>query len=378
MRVLHVIPSVSPRRGGPSVLVASLGKALVEAGCHIDILTTDDDGQGRLKVSIAEPVTKDDLTYRHFRRNIPFYTVSLGLQAWLKKNITFYDIVHIHALFSFPSVVAARIAYRKGVPYIIRPLGTLTRYGLGVKAPLKKMSLRFIERQILERAVAVHFTSEAERDEAQDLAQIRQPVVIVNPVALRRSFTGPRVIDDPYVLFMSRLDEKKGLEMVLEAFAEISLPSLRLVVAGSGTERYERQLRALARRLGIDEIVVWCGHVEGPTKESLLSNAAVFVLPSQSENFGIAAVESMAAGTPIIISPQVGIAPTVRSRQAGIVTGRSSKELKEAITRLTTDEDLRARFGHNGRELVRDSFSPAAVGKVTFKLYRDLLQSSPT
>ncbi len=168
MKVLHVIPSVGPMRGGPSVVVRSLARGLSARGIEVHICTTDDNGPERSHVRFHEPARQDDVTFFYFPRQLAFYTISLPLARWLYKNARNYNLIHIHAVFSFSSTFAAFIAQALGVPYLIRPLGVLNEWGLrNRRSRLKQLSLRFIEKRMFSAASLVHFTSEQERMEAR-------------------------------------------------------------------------------------------------------------------------------------------------------------------------------------------------------------------
>src|SRR2546423_1507965 len=154
LRALHVIPSLSTKHGGPSYAVRAMAQALAKQSVEVTIATTDDDGHdARLKVPIGQPVKEDDATIYYFRRNILPYKISFGLMRWLKSNISRFDIVHVHALFSFSSTIASHYAYHRGVPYIVRPLGVLNKYGLENRRPfLKKLTMPLIESRILRHS----------------------------------------------------------------------------------------------------------------------------------------------------------------------------------------------------------------------------------
>src|SRR2546423_1293778 len=193
LRVLHVIPSVSPRHGGPSVALPLFAKAAAARGATITIATTDDDGPGRrLDVPLNQFVAgRGGANYIYFQKTTESYKVSLGLGRWLRSHVADYDVVHLHALFSYSSYAAARAARRAGVPYIVRPLGVLNRWGLeNRRRLLKQWSLRLIELPILRGAAAIHYTAEAEREDAADahpnISSIRAAVIPipVEPVPL--------------------------------------------------------------------------------------------------------------------------------------------------------------------------------------------------
>src|SRR3954447_12945346 len=130
MRVLHVIPSVAAVHGGPSVMLEQMARGLSQTGIDIHIATTDDDGAGRLNVPYGEAVLHGGVIYWYFPRQTRFYKYYRPLSAWLSRHVTDYQVVHIHALFSRASLAAAYWARRRGVPYMVRPLGTLNRWGM--------------------------------------------------------------------------------------------------------------------------------------------------------------------------------------------------------------------------------------------------------
>ena len=152
MRVLHVIPSVGPLRGGPSVALGIMARALQDAGVQVDVATTNDNDRELIDVPIGQPVNHDGINYWYFRRTAHPYTTSAGLAAWLRRNVSNYDVVHTHALFSFSTSAAAAAARRARVPYIVRPLGTLARYGMLQHSLLKQLSFYMLERRMLRRS----------------------------------------------------------------------------------------------------------------------------------------------------------------------------------------------------------------------------------
>src|SRR6185436_478853 len=147
LTVLHVIPSVSPAHGGPTAAMSLMSRSLVQAGVAVDVATTDDDGPGKRAAGpLVQRVESDGYGTFFFPKQTEFYKVSLPLRSWLKQHVADYDLVHIHALFSYSSNCAARLAWRKKVPYIVRPLGVLNRWGIRHRRRgLKALSLRFIE-----------------------------------------------------------------------------------------------------------------------------------------------------------------------------------------------------------------------------------------
>ena len=377
MKVLHVIPSLSRVHGGPSNAIWTMAKALTGRGYEVTVLTTDNDGSGRR--SAAEPaVDRDGVRIVMLPQTSEFYTTSLRSIGWLIRHVRHFDVVHTHALFSFIPVIAAWVARWRGVPLIVRPLGTLNAYGLSVRRPLlKRVSLALIERPILRNAFAVHCTSEAEvRDVLAVCPQAKTVVIPLSvpafdraPDAAIRALLGDR--SGPVVLFLSRMDPKKNIEVLLDAFALLLAErnSLTLLIAGDGDAAYVQSLRARAKALRIDKQVLWAGRVDGVTKAAALSAATVFALPSHSENFGIAAAEALAAGVPCVLSPGVAIAAQVADCGAGIVAEATATATADAIAVYLDSPDRREAASRAARQMAVREYSEEVMGARLAALY---------
>src|SRR5438270_7600079 len=236
MKVLHVITSLSAKDGGPSFAAKAMAEALAREGVGIAMATTAAAQSapvigdqlsviGRESRRENAPTERRGYSVIYFRRNFEPYKVSLGLAKWLRENVVKFDLVHIHALFSFSSTMAARIARKSNVPYIIRPLGVLNRWGMQNRRRIPKLiSFRLVEFPILLNSAAIHFTSEAERNEAAELdykLAEHESAVIPLPIEDRRMRPGdaeifraryPGLKKHGIILFLSRIDRKKGLE----------------------------------------------------------------------------------------------------------------------------------------------------------------------
>jgi glycosyltransferase involved in cell wall biosynthesis len=425
MRVLHVIPSLSLKHGGPSVALPLMARCVANQGVTVDVVTTDDDGPGgRMQMPLGQRVERDGYGAFYFPKQTEFYKVSLPLGRWLKQHVKDYDVIHIHALFSYASVAAARAAKRAGAPYIIRPLGVLNRWGMENRRRwLKALSFRWVEQPILRGAASIHYTSRAEQREAESAGVTAPAAVIplgIDPAPFQNLPEPERFFErwppargKKIILFLSRLDPKKGVELLLEAWAKIQIrnaeilkaetlktenpPSaLRspssasspspilypptsdflLVIAGSGEPTYERSLRELAVRLGIRDDVLWTGFLGGVDKLAAFAAASVFVLPSYSENFGIAVVEALAAGLPCITTDGVAVSEDIREHNAGLVVAEPAT-LAPALIQLLSDDLLAAKLGANAKKLAAEKFSLDAMGLALRNLYEEILVNQP-
>jgi glycosyltransferase involved in cell wall biosynthesis len=385
LRVLHVISSMSRLRGGPSVSMHNMLKALSRRGIAAELVTTDDDGgSARLDVPLDRFVEIEGRSVRYFPRQTLKYEFSAPMLRWLRAHIRRYDIVHTHGLFSFAPLAAAWRARAAGVPYIMRPAGVLDTWGLRNKSRLvKALSLRIVEGPLLCSAAAVHFTTPLEQERAAELALPIRPIVLPTGMEIEASpqevslppANAPAVDDGKrMILYLARIHPIKCVDVLLRAYAALDdRQSTALVIAGDGDAALLARLKQLAAELGLGSEVRWVGFAEGTLKRWLLSRAAVFALPSASENFGMAVVEAMSAGKPVIVTSGCGLADFVRRHGAGMVTDGSVAELRAALAALLASEARRLAMGEAGQAAAVRELSLDAFGARLESLYRSVL-----
>lgn len=389
MRILHVIPFISAKDGGPSVAVRQMATALHRLhGAEVEVATTDAEGAGRMTIPLGIPIEEQGVIYWHFPRQTTFYSVSLPLSAWLGQNVKRFDVVHIHGLFSYANTVAAWHAHRAGVPYIVRPFGVLHTWGLQHRRPLlKQLSVRFIEKPILQHAALVHYTSRHEQAESEAIGintpALVAPLGVETPTEDRESRAAPfyqafpELIGKAWVLYLSRFHPKKALELLISAFAHVvkRFPDAMLVLAGDGDTDYVQSLKTLVETNGITANVRWVGFLKGEMKIAAFAAAPLFVLPSYSENFGIAVVEALAAGTPVLISDQVAIHDEITEAGAGTVVPCTKTAIAEGIITLLGNETLRNHQAIAGQALVAQRFSIQAMADTLYNTYRRIVDA---
>lgn len=423
MKVLHVIPSVSLRHGGPSHAVLGMCRALVRQGQDITVFTTNIDGPYDLDVPLDRPVSMDGVEIRYFQVQWPrSYSFSLPLAQGLKKEVKRFDLVHIHSILNWPITPAAHYCRKYGVPYIVRPCGILDPVplkkayehgwlpvGLDLKRRyfkrkyfrgrslkgiyqrrhyLKKtLYLLLVEKRNLERAAAIHFTS-SEETRATGPYGIGAPGFVV-PLGVdlngtrwdsvsvdfrsRHGLQGKKII-----LFLSRLDSKKGLDLLIPALGSLvaARKDIVFVLAGSGQPNYEEEVRMQLRQNGLASCAILTGFVDGETKWSIFKEADIFVLPSYHENFGIAVVEAMSVGLPVVITNKVGIHEEVSRAGAGFVVSENKDELARALADLLDNSTARRTMGKEGRRLVERKFSWEHGAGQLSGIYRDILNKT--
>jgi len=345
--VLHVIPSVGPLRGGPSQAVLEIVRTLHQLDVESEIVATNDNGPELLEVPLCRRTEFEGAPVWFFPRFSPRvgaireFAYSGALTRWLWRSMIRYDVVHVHAFFSYACTAAMLMAQRKRIPYIVRPLGLLCEWSLQQSAFRKKAYLALVERSNLNRSAGLEFTAEQELREAEPL-HLRAPGFVLPfgldlpkefpevRAQLRRHLNVPE--DEPVILFLSRLHPKKGLHHLIQALDTVATRRFSLVVAGSGPMDYMAQVREQALRGALNERVHFVGFAQGATKQMLLQGADVFALTSHSESFAIAAMEAMAAGTPVLITPGVPLSPLVSKFDTGWVTQLNPMALASAAS----------------------------------------------
>jgi glycosyltransferase involved in cell wall biosynthesis len=392
MRILHVIPSLAMRHGGPPKAAQELCRELVHIGHEVTIYTTDLDGNQRLDLPVDQPIRGEDGVVRWYfaTQRSGLYGVSMSLIRAMRSNIRNFDVVHIHTLYRFTSTVAAHYCRRDGVPYILRPHGTLDPFLFHRHRLRKRIYEALFETRNLRNAAAVHFTANEEMRLAESLGLRFRGVVVplgvdpklpTNRDQLREQFSRdwPATRGKKVILFLSRLNFKKGLDLLAKAFGAVARArsDVHLFLAGPDDEGYGRKVSQWLSDEGALDRATFAGMLSGERKAAAITAAEVFVLPSYSENFGFAVVEALAAGVPTIISNKVNIWREVSDARAGLVVNCDADELARAILTLLDDGELRRDLGEAGRQLVAEKFNWPDIAVRMTAVYRDVIAKSP-
>lgn len=394
MKVLHVINTLAPRAGGPTVVLQSLAQNQAKAGFDVTICTTNADyPSGLLKYPTLQPVQDRRVTVWYFPIQFMPLLFSFQLKKWLDKSITSFDVVHIHGLYRFPVSYAAWLSSKACVPYVIRPHGALdpflyhqSRHNL----LLKRLYEKLFDFPNLNRASMIHYTATDEAARAAYL-NLRAPTTILpngldwegyEDLPVRGSFRNRIGVskDTPLLLFLGRINFKKGLDLLVPAFAKLicSIPEAHLAIVGPDNEGLGRDVRRWCYDHRIDEQVSFVDHILQNQVREAYVDSDVFVLPSYSENFGMTVAEAMACGCPVVISDQVNIWREVEQAGAGRVVGLEVDAIAAAIGAVLKDKDAARKMGAAGRALVQCRYSwPAIVVELT-KVYELLVDEKVT
>ncbi len=382
LKILHVLETLSPRYGGPVSVLLALAEAQQRVGHEVTIATTNSDhpsGSYREQgwdtlAGGAVPVFYAPVQFAPLR-------LSRQLGAYLKRSVCDFDIVHVNGLYRYPSTCAAQQARKQGVPYIIKPHGSLDPYLYERSTVgtvwLKRMYERCFDWPNLRAAGAIHYVTEAERELASFLGFDTPTFVassaidwrIYRDLPSRGAFRARWGLGEaPLVLFLGRLHFKKGLDLLIPAFEALRrrVPDAQLVIAGPENDAYGEQVRGWVRERALDAAVRFVGPLHGADVVQAYVDADVFALPSYTENFGMTVVEALACKLPVVISDQVNIHAEVSGSGAGLVTRCDAGEVTQALETLLADADRRRAMGEAGRRLVQARFTwPAIVEALT-------------
>ncbi len=374
MKIVHVVNDLSPGSGGPTTVLVGLAGQQSVAGLDVSICTTDSMRKGDDPAAARDVVRSLEdrgVKVHRFPVDVRPLLFSGGMARWLHRNLASHDILDVHGLYRFPPTYSAYCARRLGVPYIIRPHGALDPFLFrrsSVSLPLKRLWERLFDLPNLRAASGVHYTTDDERDRVAFL-ELGAPAFvgangldweqfeILPPRGAFRDLHG--IGDAPLVLFLGRVNFKKGLDLLIPAFSEVRKhhPNSILAIVGPDNEGFGIQVRRWISEAGLDESVRLLSPVYGRAVLEAYVDADVFALPSYTENFGMTVVEAMACGTPVVISDQVNIHREVSASGAGLVTPCDATAVAAAIQSLLADRARREAMGLAGRAACRDLYS---------------------
>jgi glycosyltransferase involved in cell wall biosynthesis len=384
MHILHVIGDLAPESGGPAKACVEMAQALARRGHEVTIATTDFSPRfGRARPQVP-PEPRVEL--RVFPLGFPTrWLASWPLRRALPELIRAADLAHIHSLYLFHSWAAGTICRRLDVPYIVRPHGTLDPVIHRRRRWRKRIMELWFQNRLLRNAAAIHYTSAEEMRLAEPYVHGAPGVVVPlgldlsdysvlpEPGSFRRFH--PEIGQRPILLFLGRLNFKKGLDVLIEATARVVAAGIdvHLVLAGpdGGMEASARRWIA---RAGLEGRSTFTGMLRGAEKLAAFVDAAFFVLPSLSENFGIAVVEAMACGTPVLVSDRVNIWREIVADGAGIVEPPNLESFAAAMIKLLNDEPRRRAMGRAARASVARRYQWITIAAELEQLYAQVTE----
>ncbi|MBG0811731.1 glycosyltransferase [Methylosinus sp. H3A] len=389
LRILHVTPTYLPavRYGGTVHAVHGFAKAQTALGHAVEVYTTNVDGPGVSPVPVGARVDLDGV-------GVTYFETGLGRRLYrsptmgdaLRRQAADFDILHLHSVFLWPTLAAARIASSRGTPYVLSPHGMLVASLVRAKSALLKSAwIALFERRTIREAAAIHVAS---RREADDLKPFRfDPPPIWNvglgvdaPPSQARAAepsadVAAAITGSTFALAFGRIDWKKNLEALVEAVA--LTPDLHCVIAGNDDEGRAAGLAQLAARLGVGErVTILARQIEEPDRSALYRACLCLALVSLNENFGNVALEAMSHGRPVLVSREAGVAETVIAAEAGVVVAPEAASIARGLASLASDSRAAEAMGARGRLAVEERWGWRAIAKDMIAHYESVLLRS--
>lgn len=382
LRLLHVVPTYLPavRYGGPIRSVHALCRALASEGHDVHVFTTSVDGPGDSDVPLLQPVELEGVKVTYFpSTQLRRLYWSPSMRRALAASVGSFDMVHLHAVYLWPTWAGARAARAHRVPYVISPRGMLVPDLIRRRSRwIKSAWIALIERGNLEGAAAIHTTSAVEARHLAGFGWRLPPIVTIPhgvddppafaPASPLSADVAAAIAKPPVVLALGRISWEKGLDRLVAALP--LAPAARLVIAGNDAEGGAITLGDQARALGVaDRVTIVARHVEGADKEALFAAAQIFAMTSLSENFGLAAFEAMRRGLPVLATPDVGMSEIVREIGAGCVVDPAPASIAGALAAMLSDPAGSRAMGDAGRAHVSAHYGWPSIARRMVRLY---------
>jgi glycosyltransferase involved in cell wall biosynthesis len=389
MRILCITPFYRPSYiyGGPTRSIPALCEGLVDLGCNVSVYSTNANGSGNLQVQPGKIYDNDGVSTSYFSRNLtyPGYFFSRDLARACHDNAHLYDLLYINANWVYPLIPGCRAALNAGVPYVIAPRTAFMRKTWNFGFPKKAIYHLTTERRLVNKAAAVHYTTDLEYVESSWLHLRPEAIVIPNTVDFREFENLPPrgqfrqkhqiASETKFVLYLGRIEPRKGLELTIQSFADTikNGDEAVLVLAGPEKRDYAQDLGHLCATLGITNRVHFIGYLDSTERLKALRDADIFILTSHAENFGMALVEAMALQLAPIISDQVGISSDIAAASAGIVVPLNARKISQSLSELLNNDDLRRSYGQKAAKFARDIYRAEKVAGAMLREFERLV-----
>ena len=388
MKILMVIPALGNVYGGPSNSVVQLAEALGNGGVHLDLVTTNANGKTSLDVPLQTWIDRPNYRVRYFPAwNVGDYKISRSFDRWISHHILDYDIAHTNAIFSPSMLSVYRACQKHDIPYIITPRGMLEPWALSYKAWKKRIYYQLLEKPALNRASAIHLLASSELNGVKSLNL--KPSLFVIPNGIRESDFSQAVTADIFyqnfpetqgktlILFLGRIDPKKGLDLLAPAFAKVCdrFSNTHLVVAGPDNIGFLPTVRNDFHEAGCLESVTFTGMLDRTLKYSALAAATLYIAPSYSEGFSISVLEGMASGLPCILStgcnfPEAGVEGAAR------IVNLDAEEIARALIECLKNPQQAKEMGDRARNLILERYTWNQISANLINVYGAIIDGN--
>ncbi len=381
LRILQINASYKPAfvYGGPTMSVSALCEMLsANPDCSIEVYTTTANGDKELPVTSGIRQVVDDVNVTYFKRwtkDHTHFSPTLFLHAF--KTMKQFDIVHIHAWWNLVSMFCCAIALRNGKKVILSPRGTLSSYSFGNRnISIKSIIHKYFGLPLLKKC---HFLVTSEKEQ-NDILSIVHPtsINIAHNLVYFPSLLPINNINtcgSLRLLFLSRVEQKKGLELLFIALSKVDF-TFSLTIVGSGESFYVEALKKLSTDLNIHNNVTWAGGIYGDEKFKIIASYDLLILPSYDENFANVVVESLAVGTPVLLSNKVGLASYVKQKDLGWISEVSADSIHEKLIEINGNRERLKNISSSAPLMIQKDFDKAFLTQQYVNFYKSVVNKS--
>lgn len=389
MNILMVIPAVGNVYGGTSKCVFELAQALGKLGISVDIITTNANGKTKLDVSLNIWIQQKNYRIQYFSYlSWGDYKVSGSMTKWLFENVTNYDLVHTNAIFSLSNLPAYWACKLHQVPYIITPHGMLEPWALSYKAWKKRFFYALFEKPALNYANALQMLASTEAEQLK-LLGIKSPLAIVpngihhqdfenlpDPELFYQQFPDTR--NKKLILFLGRIDPKKGLDLLSTAFSKVhkQFPQTHLIVAGPDNIGFLPNVKNYFTEAGCLDAVTFTGMLTGKLKYAALAAATIYVAPSYSEGFSMSVLEGMASGLATVITTGCNFPEAAKAGVAHVVN-INAEEIATALSKCLQHPKQTQAMGDRARQFIFEQYTWERIAIRLIEVYTAILNKQP-
>ena len=389
MKILIVIPSVGKVYGGTSQFVFELAQALGKLSIDVDIITTNANGKTNLEVPLNVWIEETHYRIQYFAYwGWSDYKVSRSMTQWLFQHITDYDLVHTNAIFSLPNLPAYWACKLRQVPYIVTPHGMLEPWALSYKAWKKRLFYALFEKPALNCANAIQMLASTEAEQVK-LLGIKSPLAVVpngihhqdfaqlsEPELLYQQF--PHTRNKKLILFLGRIDPKKGLDLLAKAFGKVygQFPQTHLIVAGPDNIDFLPTAKNYFAEANCLDAVTFTGMLTGELKYAALAAASIYVAPSYSEGFSMSVLEGMASGLAAVITTGCNF-PEAAQAGAAHVVNIDAEEIATALKNCLQHPEQTKAMGDRARKFIFEQYTWECIAVKLLDIYSAILQQKP-
>lgn len=380
-----VIQALGIVYGGTSKIVIELSEALGKLGISIDIVSTNANGKTLLDVPLNQWITKTYCRVQYFSYlDFLDYKFSLPMSQWLLTHVHDYDVVHTHGIFSFPVLAAYWMCRLHKIPYIVTPHGMLEPWALAYKSWKKDAYFSFLEKPSLQKASAIQMTASSEVKQIHKLKLNTKPIFVPNGIhgGDFASFPNseifyhqfPETQNKTLILFLGRIDPKKGLDLLAPAFAQVTqnFSDTHLIIAGPDNTGFLPKAENYFIEAGCRESVTFTGMLTGELKYAALAAAQIYVAPSYSEGFSMSVLEGMASGLPCIITTGCNF-PEAKANQAALEVEINTQAIADGLLWCLNHPEEAKQMGEKGRQFIFENYTWDKIAAKLVKAYQSII-----